>query len=250
MTSRAVILFCCALLWPVPHHPDAAVRGVPTPKVMRPVAEPPGTPGRNYPFFATDVVLADYGYLEEEFFYEGTANTYSAPEPGKNAEITKSGIPYRSRLIVRRPVDQSRFNGIAFVEWLNVTNGYDTDVLWLYQKEFLVREGYAWIGVSAQDGGLSREPNGIKVWSPNRYGTLDLTAGGTVTDASLNFDVFSQAAEKVARIFQGAKPADMPIEQPTKFELVINSRTARAIGVTIPPSLLLRADRMIGEAGR
>ena len=200
MTSRAVILLCCALLWPVPHHRDASVPAVPTPKVMRPLAEPPGTPGRNYPFFATDVVLADYGYVEEEFFYEGTANTYSAPEPGKNAEITKSGIPYRSRLIVRRPAAQSRFNGIAFVEWLNVTNGYDTDVLWLYQKEFLVREGYAWIGVSAQDGGLSREPNGIKVWSPNRYGTLDLTAGGTVTDASLNFDIFSQAAAAVRHV--------------------------------------------------
>jgi len=71
MTSRAVILLCCALLWPVPHHPDASVPEVPTPKVMRPLAEPPGTPGRNYPFFATDVVLADYGYVEEEFFYEG-----------------------------------------------------------------------------------------------------------------------------------------------------------------------------------
>jgi putative ABC transport system substrate-binding protein len=75
-------------------------------------------------------------------------------------------------------------------------------------------------------------------------------AGGLMSYGPNFSDVFSQAAEKVARIFQGAKPADMPIEQPTKFELVINSRTARAIGVTIPPSLLLRADRMIDEAGR
>jgi len=126
-------------------------------------------------------VLANFGYGEEEFFYEGTANTYSTPEFGKNAEITKSGIPFRSRFLVRRPATQARFNGMVIVEWLNVTNGYDTDVLWLYQKEFLIREGYAWIGVSAQDGGVSRAPNGIKVWSPTRYGTLDLTAGGTVT---------------------------------------------------------------------
>jgi len=200
MRIVAVALACGALLWPVAPGLEAATADVPTPKVTRPPADPPGTAGRNYPFFATDVVLADYGYVEEEFFYEGTANTYSAPELGRNAEITKSGIPYRSRLIVRRPSAQSRFNGIAFVEWLNVTNGYDTDVLWLYQKEFLVREGYAWIGVSAQDGGLSRAPNGIKVWSPKRYGTLDVTGGGIVTEASLNFDIFGQAGAAVRQV--------------------------------------------------
>ena len=200
MRIVAVALACGALLWPVAPGLDAATADVPTPKVTRPPADPPGTAGRNYPFFATDVVLADYGYVEEEFFYEGTANTYSAPELGRDAEITKSGIPYRSRLIVRRPSAQSRFNGIAFVEWLNVTNGYDTDVLWLYQKEFLVREGYAWIGVSAQDGGLSRAPNGIKVWSPKRYGTLDVTGGGIVTEASLNFDIFGQAGAAVRQV--------------------------------------------------
>jgi len=184
--STIIILFC-----------HAAVAQVPNPTVTGPIPETaqPGDPSRDHTFFASEIV-DEFGYVEEEFFIEGTANAYLTP-PLATGTIISSGHPYRSRIVVRRPARAQRFNGTVIIEWLNVTSGLDIDSWLAGNAEHYMREGYAWVGVSVQRVGIHEPFSGLRDWNPARYGMLDVTDGGTLLDDELSHDVFSQAGQAV-----------------------------------------------------
>jgi hypothetical protein len=168
-------------------------------------------PATGTPMSATAMPLQVSGYVEEEYFIQGKANRYRIPDPMKDAQQIDSGHPYVARALVRRPTDPARFNGTVIVEWLNVTLDQDIDFVFGATRELLVREGYAWIGVSAQRNGIEA----MKKWNPARYNTLSVAAsnidpanGKEVDPANplimavggdvLAWDIFSQAGRLAA----------------------------------------------------
>lgn len=187
---------------------------VPAPVVEGPIPStvtPPGTP-RDYPFMATSIDLAARGYVEEEFFVslaplDGVpgACSYTVPPLLATGSVINCNGSYKTRIMVRRPASAEAFNGTVLLEWQNVTAQYDVDHYWHESSEHMMREGYAWVGVSAQRAGLSPAAplcpsviafcNGLRTWSPERYGAAG--ANLNIPSDNLSYDIFAHAAQAV-----------------------------------------------------
>jgi len=213
MVHKLVITALAAALTLLPAPANADPGSLPT--VSGPL--PGAVPGDRladriedtYPFFSTPDDLAARGYVEEEFHLSGTADGYDTA-----GVRVATAVPYTTRLIVRRPAHGWRFNGVALVEWQNVTAGYDLDALW--NVDTVTRAGYAWIGVSAQRVGVDQ----LRTWSPARYGNLDVTGNRTWLADELSYDIFAQAARSLA-----ARNGPSPLGR-------LRARTVLAVGAS------------------
>lgn len=152
----------------------------------------------------TNFDLGSVGYTQSEFFLSGTATSYTSATPldsdGRWDVTPASEAPYTTRIVMDRPSNPARFNGTVVVEWLNVSAGLDVAPEWVYTHNELIREGYAWIGVSAQAVGVAA----TKAADPVRYAALSHPGD------SYSYDIFSQAGQAVrdsaATILGGLKP--------------------------------------------
>ena len=132
------------------------------------------------------------GYTEQEWRLHGQAQTYSAEgkwgDDGHWTLKTRAPAqPYDTRVLVRRPSNPARFNGIVVVEWLNTSLGFDLDGGWILTRDEIVREGYAWVGVSAETASVKS----LKQLNPTRY------AQANMANSDMSFDVFTDAAKLV-----------------------------------------------------
>jgi hypothetical protein len=168
----------------------------PVPTITGPITG--GCTGK--PFPSAPIDLASYGYDEKEYFFEGNATAYGWVHPATADGVwsvkTTTQAHYKSRLLARMPTDPSKFNGTVLVEWMNVSGGVDIDPDFGYAHAEILREGFGWVGVSAQAAGVvggspsilgtGGEP--LVQIDPSRYGSLRHPGD------DYSYDIYTQAA--------------------------------------------------------
>jgi putative tryptophan/tyrosine transport system substrate-binding protein len=186
-----------------------------------------------------------------------TGTSWLNPElSGKRLELLKESFPKVSRVAVLREAIGGASSLRATIEAARVL-GVQLQILELRDPDELVS---AFAAMTRERVGALDVLPGLMITGYMRQ-IVDLAAqarlpvifpdgqfvesGGLMSYGPSPPDLYRRAATYVDKILKGAKPADMPVEQPTKFELVINQKTAKQIGVTIPPGVLARADRVI-----
>jgi putative ABC transport system substrate-binding protein len=178
---------------------------------------------------------------------------------GKRLELLKEVVPEISRVGVLRYSD-APFAGISFKEYESVApalkiqlqslevRGPNPDLEGAFQAAV---KGRANALITVRSSVLNRYPKriadlAIKNRLPSMYEQSQyVEAGGLMSYSTNDAESFKRAAVYVDKILKGTKPTDLPVEQPTKFEFIINLKTAKQIGLTIPQSVLFRADKVI-----
>jgi hypothetical protein len=197
------------------------------------VSPVPADLGRGRPALAVGRRLAA-AYLEEEFFVEGTATSFAPTgrqsTDGRWTVEPAASAAFRTRIIVRRPRSTNSFNGTVVVEWLNVSSGQDADPGWRYLAAEICRSGYAHVGVSAQQVGVSGHQGNDdlagKLMQTMRLPSLvesDEARYGSLVHPgdAFAFDIFSVVAQALR-----AEPSILGGLQPTKFLAMGESQAA------------------------
>jgi putative tryptophan/tyrosine transport system substrate-binding protein len=187
--------------------------------------------------------------------------TLSRDLSGKRLEMLSEAVPRLSRVGVLWNADeQTGSRGVYFKEYETAARalkielqslevrGPNPDLQGAFQTAAKGRAG-GLITITSAPLFLQRKriaDLAIKNRLPSMYqGSAWVEAGGLMSYSADDLEAFRRAATYVDKILKGKKPADLPVEQPTKFELVINLKTAKALGLTIPPVVMMRAERVI-----
>jgi hypothetical protein len=183
----------------------SGVAGDTHPRAASPVVTGPVTGGNGISLpGTTQFDLATVGYTQSEYFLSGTATSYTPAAPlgpdGRWRVAPATTAPYTTRAVVYRPASPARFNGTVVVEWLNVSAGLDAAPDWIYSHDELIRDGFAWVGISAQATGVAA----AKAADPVRYAALSHPGD------SYSYDIFAQAGQAVrdssATLLGGLRP--------------------------------------------
>ena len=187
----------------------------------------------------------------------GVSFDISAEMYGKNLEILKEAVPALTRVAILVPSEHPRSMDMPMiigtakhalnleVRTIEMRATTDLEAAVRRAKEQGAQALYVW-STSPIAWGRQLSELAIAQRLPSIHWFRESAiAGGLLSYAPSLTDIAARGAAYVDRILRGVKPADLPVEQPTKFELVINIKTAKALGLKIPPSLLLRADQVI-----
>lgn len=181
---------------------------------------PAGTPSTS-----RQAALGDAGYVEQEYLLQGQAKRYLPDGPWEadghwGVQASTEAQPYATRLLVRRPKDASRFNGVVVVEWLNTAVRVDVDGIWLLGQDEMLREGYAWVGVSSE----ARSLQGLQQADAQRYAALHIASD------DLAFDIFTQAGQALRQ--DAEQVLGWPAQDPRPLTLLAGGYSRSAGSLT------------------